>query len=222
MNKNFWENTAYALREIALIVIGVLIAVWIDNWNERKKDRALEIKTLRALKEGLQQDSADIALNIKGLDNTINWRVKVGKIAKKELPMDSLKEISYFGTTSFFLNNVAPYESLKSLGLAKITNDTLRHQIITLYELEYKILTKTEEDINERIVAYNQTYAEKVFFWGSQKKPFQDILYEFQKDKDFQFHNYTAISNEHYQLRLQTEMLPKINRLIRNLEKECR
>lgn len=50
LEKGFWAGICYAAREILLIVVGVLIAVWIDNLNDDRKDRALEIKTLHALK----------------------------------------------------------------------------------------------------------------------------------------------------------------------------
>jgi len=36
----------YAIGEILLVVIGILIALSINNWNEQKKSRGFELKML--------------------------------------------------------------------------------------------------------------------------------------------------------------------------------
>ena len=50
----------YAIGEIALVVIGILIALSINNWNEERKLRILEIKTLKELRSDLRQSLIDI------------------------------------------------------------------------------------------------------------------------------------------------------------------
>jgi len=37
----------YAIGEIVLVVIGILIALQINNWNENRKDARMEIQVLR-------------------------------------------------------------------------------------------------------------------------------------------------------------------------------
>ena len=46
----------YAIGEIILVVIGILIALQINNWNEYKKDRILEKDYLTRLREDLKFD----------------------------------------------------------------------------------------------------------------------------------------------------------------------
>jgi len=43
----------YAIGEIVLVVIGILIALSINNWNEQKKNNKIEFETLQSLKEDL-------------------------------------------------------------------------------------------------------------------------------------------------------------------------
>jgi len=43
----------YAIGEILLVVIGILIALQINNWNEERKDRKMEINYLKNLKNEL-------------------------------------------------------------------------------------------------------------------------------------------------------------------------
>ena len=63
----------YAIGEIALVVIGILIALQINNWNEWRKDRLKEVKILKELSENLQ-------INIQRL----NTNIKRGKIDNKQ------------------------------------------------------------------------------------------------------------------------------------------
>ena len=46
----FSKYLLYAIGEILLVVIGILIALQINNWNENKKQRAEEIETLKNIK----------------------------------------------------------------------------------------------------------------------------------------------------------------------------
>ncbi len=47
----------YAIGEIALVVIGILIALQINNWNERRKDSIRETNILKDLVENLESNS---------------------------------------------------------------------------------------------------------------------------------------------------------------------
>ena len=46
----------YAIGEIILVVIGILIALSINNWNETKKERKLETKVLNELLTSLENN----------------------------------------------------------------------------------------------------------------------------------------------------------------------
>ena len=46
----------YAIGEILLVVIGILIALQINNWNEARKTRAKEVELLKDFQNGLQFD----------------------------------------------------------------------------------------------------------------------------------------------------------------------
>ena len=61
----FRKYLLYAVGEIILVVIGILIALQINNWNEHRKERAFERQMLQSFKQSLETDLADIDLNIK-------------------------------------------------------------------------------------------------------------------------------------------------------------
>ena len=64
----------YAIGEIALVVIGILIALQINNWKEWRKDRLLEIKYLENIKKEL---SFNIQLGIEQVEFS-DFQAKMG------------------------------------------------------------------------------------------------------------------------------------------------
>ena len=60
----FGRYLIYAIGEIALVVIGILIALQINNWNEYGKEKAAEIELLKSLKN-------EITTNVDQLKNGI-------------------------------------------------------------------------------------------------------------------------------------------------------
>ena len=52
----FSKYLLYALGEIALVMIGILLALQVNNWNEERKQRQVEIKYFGNLKNDLLAD----------------------------------------------------------------------------------------------------------------------------------------------------------------------
>ena len=61
----------YAIGEIILVVIGILIALQINNWNEFNKERENEKIILNEIRENLKFDLKDFESNIANLQNKI-------------------------------------------------------------------------------------------------------------------------------------------------------
>ena len=59
----------YSLGEIALVVIGILIALQINNWNEWRKDRVKEHKVLEELLSSLESNVRAIGNHLERLEN---------------------------------------------------------------------------------------------------------------------------------------------------------
>jgi len=125
----------YAIGEIVLVVIGILIALQINNWNESNKRKDLEIQTLYNLRESLNKDSKNIE---RALSFYANFKISVDLILnhmKADLPyQDSLKY--HFGNTNNFwlmTINQSVFETLKSNDLNLISDDSLRQNIVDLY-----------------------------------------------------------------------------------------
>lgn len=51
----FSKYLLYAIGEIALVMIGILLALQVNNWNEESKEREVELGILRQIKKRLQK-----------------------------------------------------------------------------------------------------------------------------------------------------------------------
>ncbi|MGB5357241.1 MAG: DUF6090 family protein [Eudoraea sp.] len=74
----FSKYLLYAIGEILLVVIGILIALQVNDWNEGRKQRLVELKYFYNLKNDLQTDNERLDYII-GIANT---KVKAAKKVK--------------------------------------------------------------------------------------------------------------------------------------------
>lgn len=91
MENNTSKYIKYAIGEIALVVIGILIALQINNWNQNRQQRAQLDSILKSVKEDLITDTTVVAQVIKFYD-TINKYSN--KVMTKEFNADSLNNCS--------------------------------------------------------------------------------------------------------------------------------
>ncbi|NND94281.1 MAG: hypothetical protein HKN45_05405, partial [Flavobacteriales bacterium] len=60
----FSKYLIYAIGEIVLVVIGILLALQINTWNEERKTEQLEQSLLQEMKEDLRADILDMQENV--------------------------------------------------------------------------------------------------------------------------------------------------------------
>lgn len=138
----------YAIGEIVLVVVGILIALQINNWNEQRKTNELEIKILKELHSNLTLDLKEIHSDVEYM-NDINAACKNIKyyLEKYDNPADSLfKTFSILRVTPHFDPNKSGYGLLQSKGVEVISNDSLRNAISLLYERSYPYYKRYEEE----------------------------------------------------------------------------
>lgn len=159
MKTRNWRKYAY---EFLSIFVAVTSAFALNNWNDNRRDREAEDKIIQEIINGLQKDLDDIHINLMGHQDGIAacryWRRYING---EEIGKDSLEQ-HYFDLTRDFISiqNTSGYETLKSRGLELIKNDSLRYDIISLYEYDYKTLLKFEEEYQE--MQFHDTFYEEI------------------------------------------------------------
>ncbi|WP_204346701.1 DUF6090 family protein [Psychroserpens algicola] len=145
----FSKYLIYAIGEIILVVIGILIALQINNWNENRKRSNEELSILKDLKKGLEADLSDLNYNVNCLTLNLSVADKVISHLKSDEPYNDSVAIQ-FGKMMFpykFVYSTSAFETLKSKGLDLIKNQKLRDAIVEVYDSRYKFFTETEKTI---------------------------------------------------------------------------
>jgi len=151
----------YAIGETTLVVIGILIALQINNWNENRIDRIKEQEMLRLLHEEFLENKMSFQRVIDGslqqLD-TLNWAIsifpvkpKITNIGKIELLLSKSKRAGYF---TFNPSNAVINGITNNNSFDLITDKALRSRILSWEGLlqDYLEDVKRLEDHREKIV----------------------------------------------------------------------
>mgnify|MGYP000085247031 CR=1 FL=1 len=130
----------YAIGEIILVVIGILIALSINNWNEESKSKDFEIKMLSEIRNSLNQDFTFFTNHIKERNEQLgkcisNFEKAIITNSLSKVSLDSNFKCLNIGSQIQFSRG--PYDALKATGLDKITNDSLRNKLINVYDFIY-------------------------------------------------------------------------------------
>ncbi|MGB7784524.1 MAG: DUF6090 family protein [Salinimicrobium sp.] len=137
--------------EFLSIFIAVVSAFALNNWNENRKANESEAKILIEIANGLEKDLEDFQQNKLGHKHGVNaCHFFKDALAGQKVEQDSL--MFYYNSLTrdyISIQNTAGYETLKSRGLELIENDALRLEVISLYEYDYEILRKLEEEYAE-------------------------------------------------------------------------
>ena len=126
----------YAIGEIVLVVIGILIALQINTWNEERKNKNLEFLTLSELKKNIDSD----LIQMDTIGTRIGQAIKSSEIVLQSLASDQQYHDSlnyHFGWAMIYIDmnfHKGIYESIKSSGGQVINNETLRFEINNYYD----------------------------------------------------------------------------------------
>ncbi|MBT8376347.1 MAG: hypothetical protein KJO22_05725 [Bacteroidia bacterium] len=130
----------YAIGEIILVVIGILIALQIDNWNTARINKVTEIKTLNSL-------YSDLALQTKIIQKQIDKEESFIHMVDSGLRMINTKNqidsfVSLMDSLTVRLTFVANRVTFDNIGKGAkttvITNSDLHSDIVKYYQyLDY-------------------------------------------------------------------------------------
>jgi len=163
----------YAIGEIVLVVVGILIALSINSWNEYKKNREFESEMLMQIDENLIKDKHSLEKIRSNYNNAIKSSNKLLEGNWTEQENDSLKywlgDIIQFERFQPLTN---AYEVVKSKGLEHIQNKQLRFLIGKYYDDEVSHMIKSIGDIE---VTFNRDWI-PILKTGVESFKFQDYV----------------------------------------------
>lgn len=138
----------YAIGEIVLVVIGILIALQINNANDARKERLKEVHYLENIKSDLQT-------NIQEMDRYLETRTGCIEAARRiiahfegepvtDYDAFNADGVSIYSWQKFYQSNNTFQELVNSGNLALISNEFIKNKLLDIESLYKKM--KSEED----------------------------------------------------------------------------
>ncbi len=146
----FTRYLIYAIGEIFLVVIGILIALQVNNYRETQITKARETAFLHGLK-------SDLLLNMNELDRSIDRYTKASNSAEVMIsyfegsPIPSTDSLNFYTMEvlywePFIRNNSTMRELISSGSLGILSDDSLKSELLRM-ELTYDKIDGTQEHI---------------------------------------------------------------------------
>lgn len=129
----------YAIGEILLVMIGILLALQVNNWNEKRKMEIQQLNLLFSIQNSLFKSSDNINSVIDFNLKTVSSYEIIIRQMESNIPYNDSLTAHFALITNWagpFLD-LSAYETLKNRGADFIKNDGLRETIIALFEQEF-------------------------------------------------------------------------------------
>ena len=151
----------YAIGEIVLVMIGILLALQVNNWNEISKEDNTLKDALKQIAQDLRQDEIVLNSYLRSDSKRVEYLSALSNGTYNTIRLDSIMYNldNYF----FFYKSNNAYSSLKSSGLfSSLKNDSLKINLTAYYEQMYERLNTSSEYgenfTNNRIVPFVLTH----------------------------------------------------------------
>ena len=142
----------YAIGEILLVVIGILIALQINNWNEGRKRINTEYKLLQNMKKAIEHDIEKTKFFTEGNERVIQSCQFILNAFDNNQPYHDSLALHFEQANQWWkvLVSKHAYENAKLHGLDFIKVDSTRNRLSSVYEG----LWQFAEDMDERQEMY--------------------------------------------------------------------
>jgi len=159
-NSQTFKYLKYAIGEVILVVLGILIALQINNWNEQKKQDLKKQVYIDRLKYDLVRDTVHLHYYIIECNKKVKlWRITAEEIQKPNTALDTIISIlrnSTLAIPRYTQQNKATYSSLMSNGNIDLFYEDHMVMLIDFYKLRegnQNTIISTEKYINRH---YNE------------------------------------------------------------------
>ena len=147
----------YAVGEIVLVVIGILIALQINNWNENRKAEIEERDILQKLQLNLRDDINVFQYQLNFKNNMIDSYkqcldiLSEETVATKEEFMNHFSSILQVGSVKL---NMTTFNNLQTTGQIRlIKSNELADNIVSYYNTDYTLWQSALQDYTRNITA---------------------------------------------------------------------
>ena len=136
---NLKRYLIYACGEVLLVMVGILLALQVNNWSERIKNKEVKIKGLAVIQSNLQEER-------KRLNTVIGYKeadiLKMQQILNGNFDTDEELDIHVLNGFHKHLPCNAGYKTMiQNNSINLIESKALINELINFYEIFYSFLT---------------------------------------------------------------------------------
>ncbi|MCJ7468017.1 MAG: DUF6090 family protein [Maribacter sp.] len=182
----------YAFGEIVLVVIGILIALQINNWNEERKERILEREIYENLLTDIQEDLITLkertALSMSETKALYDFVHNAYNIQKTSQDYINLLSPVLWNADNFILQDKTFDELVNSGKLGIIKDKSLKNEILAYYK-SYEIAATHIAELNQTSITFlgrTAEYTTTIKYDGSKGLFDQDYMF---KSSDWDYIN---------------------------------
>ena len=156
-----------AVVEMVLIIVGILLALEIDNWNQKKQERKIVKDYIAIIKHNVANDLKSLEGFIEHRKQTLLYTDTIlGYYKNEQISDPKLFELGFLSIflEERFIPNRNAYESLKSSGfLRNLGNTSIEEALNAYYSLLDRIVTY-EEVFNSLTLPIEENLSESGFY----------------------------------------------------------
>ena len=151
-NSQFFKYLKYAIGEIVLVVIGILIALQINNWNEENKAIKQEIILLKNIKKDINLDTIDLSDNYKYHKQF--YRAEQALLSllmaqKKEFSADKINYDKALGFPLWTALHKSTFTTLQNNDPSLLKNNQIRKEISRFYDYYQKVIINMSNNFED-------------------------------------------------------------------------
>jgi len=164
----FSKYLLYAIGEILLVVIGILIALQVNNWNESRQERSSELNFLSRIREDLRNDNDYFKRRIDDAEHYVDYSKEFEeKLYEKQYTLDDVSELvelfsKFYKSEMMTIQNSTFSEMLYAGKLELLTNEELKSLLLDYY--------RRSEEVAKHVTEFN-VYSVDVFNIMHDKAP---------------------------------------------------
>lgn len=147
----------YAIGEILLVMIGILLALQVNTWNENNKNKASEANLLHGILENLNEDSDNLKQTTRRLSTTLENIDRL--FSNTPIPDDSLALVATRsnGFSQFIPIDAAYERGMNGGDFSLIRSDSIANFIQRLYSFEYVSINTAKEALSRKITRLHES-----------------------------------------------------------------
>lgn len=167
----------YAIGEIILVMVGILLALQVNNWNEKRLQNNLEVSYLKSLMEEFQGNLKEVrrvkTLNAKNMVSALELSNHIGPDTPtiSEIELSKLILRTVFAEIQYRPGTGILNEIISSGKLSIISNQELKKALASLDGLMLKVRFQENEE-------HGQVRRDLITFLNSNNVDFRKMVFE--------------------------------------------